>query len=108
MHAHSRNREARGSDPIRLAVGAARRDMRTPKVVAPRIVARGTRADNRAPGLALADEFSTVALRGGLLVRVGRDLEPAVQRELLENVVDVTLDRVGRDVEALCDFLVAQ
>src|SRR5882672_6388002 len=42
-----------------------------------------------------------------LLVRVRRDLEPAVQRQLLQDVVHVTFYGVRRDVEALRDFLVA-
>ena len=68
----------------------------------------GTGTDNRAWGLALANELSTVPFRGGLLVRVRGDLEPAVQRELLQDVMHVTFHGVRRDVEPLRDFLVAQ
>src|SRR6185295_12129629 len=56
----------------------------------------------------LADELAAVTFGGGLLVRVRGDLEPAVQRQLLQDVVHVTLYGVRRDVEALCDFLVAE
>src|ERR1044072_823840 len=56
----------------------------------------------------LADELAAVTFGRRLLVRVRRDLEPAVQRQLLQNVVHVTLYGVRRDVEALGDFLVAE
>src|SRR5438552_15265553 len=40
--------------------------------------------------------------------RVRRDLQARVQGELLQDVVDVSLLRIGGEVEALTDILVAQ
>src|SRR5207247_10801137 len=40
--------------------------------------------------------------------RVGRDLQARMERELLQDVVDVPLHRIGGEVEALPDLLVAQ
>ena len=57
---------------------------------------------------ASAGEFAAVAFGRCFLVRVRGDLEPAVQRQLFQNVVHVTLHGVGRDVEPLGDFFVAQ
>src|SRR5579864_5297295 len=48
------------------------------------------------------------ALLAGLAVRVGRDLEARMQRELLHHVADVALYSMRRDVEPLRDLLVAE
>ena len=49
--------------------------------------------------------------RGGLdrvgRMRIHRDLEPRVQGQLLQDVVDVALYRVGSDMEAEGDLFVA-
>src|SRR5207247_7548672 len=79
-----------------------------PQLSHPATLVRRTAAGNPALGLALADELAAVALWRRLLVRVGRDLESAVQREFFQDVVYVALHRVGRDVEPLCDLLVAE
>src|SRR5690348_7537909 len=53
-------------------------------------------------------EVRRFARRDRLSARVGRDLEPRVERELLHHVANVTLDGMGRDLEPLSNFLVAQ
>src|SRR5207247_11321874 len=79
-----------------------------PQLSHPATLVRRTAAGNPALALALADELAAVALWRRLLVRVGCDLESAVQREFFQDVVYVALHRVGRDVEPLCDLLLAE
>ena len=51
---------------------------------------------------------SPSALLSSLIVRVGGHLQPGVQRQLLEDVVHMALDRVRRDAQPVGDLLVAQ
>src|SRR4051795_13461710 len=47
-------------------------------------------------------------LTRALAPRVRGDLQPGMQRQLLHDVANVTLDGVCRDLEPLGDFLIAQ
>src|SRR5688572_3701007 len=85
--------------------------MRRPTIVAqlygyPELT--GRQAVLRLNSSGLADEFPPVSLGRLLFVCVRRDLEAAVQGQLLEDVVYVALHRVRRDVEPLRDLLVAE
>src|SRR4026209_1629484 len=104
-----RARGATGRGPRGAA--AASRDTRRPTVVAQLYgdpVGTGRQAVLGINSSGLADEFPPAPLGRLLLVGVRRDLQAAVEGELLQDVVHVALHRVGRDVEPLRDLLRAQ